>query len=78
MSSSENFCANFKNEKTGVERKFIFSLQQYIQARMWMTAPAKESASELAAWLNESNTNRQAAYCAVQVWREQLREKGAH
>lgn len=70
--------AVFVNEKTGETKTFQFTLQQYLQARLWMTSPATESAAEIAAWLFESNTNRQAAYCAVKVWQDELREKGAH
>lgn len=72
------FQAEFKNEETGEEKTLTFTLQQYIQARLWITVPGTESGIELQRWLLESNTNRQAAYCAVKVWREELRRKGAH
>lgn len=78
LQGPEQFTAIFFNEVTGETREFSFTLQQYIQARMWMTAPIKESATDLAYWLSESNVNRQAAYCAVKVWQDELREKGAH
>lgn len=74
----DSFTAVFTNERTKEVRTFTFTLQQYRQARLWMTLPVTESATELVLWLNESNEKRQAAYCAVKVWQEELSKKGAH
>lgn len=76
---NSTFKGIFTNEVTGEEKIFEFTLQQYIQARMWMLYPeTAESAAVLALWLNESNINRQSAYCAVRVWQSELKAKGAH
>ena len=74
---SDVFEAVFENVETGEKKTLEFTLQQYIQARLWITTPHRESGTELQRWLLVSNTNRQAAYCAVKVWREELHRKGA-
>jgi hypothetical protein len=74
----DKFSAIFFNEVTGETRELTFTLQQFIQSRQWITCPTVESGIELADWLCESNEHRQGAYCAVQVWQQELRTAGAH
>ena len=76
-SDNKVFTALFTHSDKGVTRELTFTLEQYIAARMWMATNKKESAALLTIWLNESNQNRQAAYCAVKVWRDELNRKGA-
>lgn len=72
---SVSFNAVFQNERTGEERIFRFTLEEYLKAREWMETE-EESISQIELDLNSLEKSRQAAYCAVLVWREALFKAG--
>lgn len=70
-----NFVVTFTHERTGETRTFEFSLSEYVRASQWLEHPI--TGIDAAFWLNESNLNRQTAFSAVLVWRNELKQKGA-
>lgn len=69
------FTVTFTNDTTGQTFSDTFTLQEYLQARLWLNITYDTSATVLVAWLNREEINLQTAYACVRLWREEFRDK---